>query len=163
MLVTSLRNTVQAQLSLFERVNCRVLISCASLAQSLQPLFEASERLRKVQAPTLEELLNEETAPHYSFDRSYEAVANKKLLTFHTSGSSGKFSFAIIVEHLLRILGNPKPITHSQAMICAVDTANLLPKGQGNCLTKEFSKGQNMLIMLPCFHVSDPIYGLGLS
>jgi hypothetical protein len=88
-LITSLRNTVEAQISLFERVGCKVVVSCSSLAQNLEPLFAATQNIRKIQAPSLEDLLDEELVPPYAYNKTFEDVADEKFLFIHTSGSSG--------------------------------------------------------------------------
>lgn len=88
-LISSLRNTIDAELSLFERVNCKVLVSCSSLNRSLQPLFAASEDVQKVQAPELEELLAEDSVSHYDYNKTFETAGNDTIIHIHTSGSSG--------------------------------------------------------------------------
>jgi hypothetical protein len=90
--MASLRNPVAAQLSLFEKVNCKAVVTCSSLAQGLKPLLDSCARMRMIRAPTLDELLDEEAVPHYAFDATYEEVAHKKTITFHTSGSSGEIT-----------------------------------------------------------------------
>ena len=88
-LFPSLRNTVDAQLSLFEKLSCKVLVTCPSLAQPLKPLLSTPSKIRKIQAPTLDEFLSEEPVPHYSYDKTFENVSDKPLGFLHTSGSSG--------------------------------------------------------------------------
>ena len=90
-LISSLRNTVDAELSLFEKVNCQVLISCSSLNRSLQPLFATSEHVRKVQTPELDGLLAEDPVSHYDYNVTYETASDDTIVHIHTSGSSGLF------------------------------------------------------------------------
>lgn len=117
-----LRNTVDAQLSLFDRVNCKVLISCPSLNQSLQPLFTASSKVRKVRVPSLDDTLAEDPVPHYEYDQTLESAANEPFLHLHTSGSSG----------------NPKPISGNKKYLASFDTAKLLPQDQGGSPRSNF-------------------------
>jgi hypothetical protein len=83
---------VDAQFSLFEKLNCKVLVTCPSLAQPLKPLLSAPGKFRKIQAPTLDEFLSDETVPHYSYDKTFDSVSDKPLGFLHTSGSSGMIS-----------------------------------------------------------------------
>jgi hypothetical protein len=83
---------MDAQLSLFERLSCKVLITCPSLAQPLKPLLSTPSKIRRIQAPTLDEFLSEEPVPHYSYDKTFENVSDKPLGFLHTSGSSGRIS-----------------------------------------------------------------------
>jgi hypothetical protein len=64
-------------------------VSCSSLTQNLEPLFAATRTVRKIQAPSLEDLLDEELVPHYAYNKTFEDVADEKFLFIHTSGSSG--------------------------------------------------------------------------
>jgi hypothetical protein len=80
---------VDAELSLFAKVNCKVLVSCSSLDRSLQPLFAASEHVRKVQAPALDEVLAEDPVSHYEYNETYETASDDTIVHIHTSGSSG--------------------------------------------------------------------------
>lgn len=89
-LIASLRNTVQAQLGLFERADCKVIVSCQSLDQSLQPLFAASPKTRKVHSPRLDDILAEDLVPHHAYHVPLEGADNNKVIILHTSGSSGK-------------------------------------------------------------------------
>ncbi|KAK0105234.1 hypothetical protein ONS95_004375 [Cadophora gregata] len=135
MLFASTRNLVRAQLSLFSKINCRAIVFCSSLNQSFQPLIAASE-LRHIQAPKLEDLLAEDPVPHYTYDATWESLSNEKFFTVHTSGSSG----------------DPKPISAGKHYIGAVDSMHCLPDGQGQVLQANF-RFENLLILLPCFHL----------
>ncbi len=89
-LIASLRNTVQAQLGLFERANCKVVVSCQSLDQSLQPLFASSPKVRKLHSPRLEDILAEDLVLHHAYHVPLEGADNNNVIPLHTSGSSGK-------------------------------------------------------------------------
>lgn len=122
-LFPSLRNTVDAQLSLFEKLNCKVLITCPSLAQPLKSLLSAPRKFRKVQAPSLDDLLAEEPVPHYSYDQTFESTSNKPFLFMHTSGSSGTSIVDILSAH-----------TDEQAR-----------KPEANCVEHDFHKLSGLL------------------
>lgn len=103
-LIASMRNTVQAQLGLFEKANCKVIVSCHSLDQSLQPLFTASG-VRQVQAPTLDDILDNQSVPHYEYKKSPD---KNVLMIVHTSGSSGKIHLYLAGKKALIKYRQPK-------------------------------------------------------
>ncbi|CZR62914.1 related to nonribosomal peptide synthetase MxcG (component of the myxochelin iron transport regulon) [Phialocephala subalpina] len=142
-LIASLRNTIQAQLGLFERANCKVIVSCQSLNQSLQPLFAASPQVRKLHAPRLDDILAGDAVPHFAFHEPLESAENSKVITLHTSGSSG----------------NPKPIIYTHEMLRFWDAMTILPSDQGESISKVSLYHQNALSLLPCFHAG----GLGYN
>lgn len=152
-LFPSLRNTVDAQLSLFEKLDCKVLVTCPSIAQPLKPLLSCVGNFRKIQAPSLDDLLSDEPAPYYNYDQIFETVSDKPLVFLHTSGSSGTQLANFKVPVLIQNIGNPKPIAWNMTFINALDSTNFLPNDQGTSLTKALTKHQNILVLLPCFHV----------
>jgi acyl-coenzyme A synthetase/AMP-(fatty) acid ligase len=92
------------------------------LNQSLQPLFTALSKVRKVRAPSLDDILAEDPVPHYEYNQTFESAPNEPFLHLHTSGLSG----------------NPKPISGNKKYLASFDTAKLLPQDQGGSLTIEF-------------------------
>jgi acyl-coenzyme A synthetase/AMP-(fatty) acid ligase len=136
-----LRNTVDAQLSLFEKANCNVVVSCSTLVQVLQPLFSALGNTQNIQAPSLDEVVAQDEVPHYALEKTFHEVADTIFLVLHTSGSSG----------------NPKPINWTFRYTCSLDSGRLLPTDQGTYLTKSYVRHQNLLLLLPCFHVRMPM------
>ena len=107
-LLPSLRNTIDAQLSLFEKVGSKVLITCPSLAQQLKPLHSAPAKFKSIQAPTLNELLSEKLVPHYSYEKTFEEVSVKPMLFLHTSGSSGMLPSLFEKRLLIAKIRKPK-------------------------------------------------------
>ena len=156
-LFPSLRNTVDAQLSLFEKLDSKVLVTCPSLAQPLKPLLSAAGKFRKIQVPSLDALLSDEPAPHYEYDETFETVSGKPVVFVHTSGSSGMHLAHMLIADIDEIAGNPKPITWNMTFINALDSTNSLPNDQSASLTKALTKHQNTLVLLPCFHVRHPL------
>jgi len=88
-LFPSTRNTVSAYLSLFERTDCRTILYGVSFARALQPVFNATEHIEKLQFLDIEDLLDEHVVPQYDYHETIETVSSEKHLCFHTSGSSG--------------------------------------------------------------------------
>ncbi|CZS91474.1 related to nonribosomal peptide synthetase MxcG (component of the myxochelin iron transport regulon) [Rhynchosporium graminicola] len=134
-LYASPRNTVKAQLSLFEKTGCRTIVLCPSVKQSLQFLIETSG-LRQLKSPGLDQLLAEDLVPHYEYNVSWEESTTAKFLTIHTSGSSG----------------DPKPIPLGKSYLGGKDCANCLPEDQGEAAMKASFSKENVLALLPGFH-----------
>lgn len=129
---------MDAQLSLFEKANCNSLVYCSSVGPVFQPLFEAAGHVRKIEGLGLEEVLAEEPVRHYSYDLPFEHTSNLPFATLHSSGSSG----------------NPKPISWNKPFLAGLDSANIVPEDQGLHLTRSFARHQELLVLLPLFHVS---------
>lgn len=68
------------------------------MSQVLQPLFEVTKDIRKVEAPSLDEALAEKPVAHYAFNDDFEVVASQNIVTVHTSGSSGKCSRVFLLN-----------------------------------------------------------------
>lgn len=101
-------------------------------------MFDSVPHIRKSHAPTLERILDENPVPHYHYEVTFETAPNYDIVTFHTSGTSG----------------DPKPIGMSTKAIAKWDQGNDLPIDQGAPLVKTTLRHENVLCLLPCFHVS---------
>jgi hypothetical protein len=82
---------MEAQLALFERTNCKTIVSCSSYSQILQPLFEAGDYAGKVQAPGLDDVLADERVPEYLLRETFDSISDQTFVFLDTSGSSGTF------------------------------------------------------------------------
>lgn len=129
-----------AQLSLFERANCKIMVYCSTMASNLQPLLNACENIPKYEFINFTDLLAEESVDHYAYDTPFEHVPNVPLWTLHSSGTSG----------------DPKPINWNKSFISSLDYGHCPPPGQGATLLQTLTHHQNLLIVLPQFHVSLP-------
>ncbi|KAF8859904.1 acetyl-CoA synthetase-like protein [Acephala macrosclerotiorum] len=99
--------------------------------------------VRKVRAPLLDDVLAEDPVPHYTFHEPPASAENSKVITLHTSGSSG----------------NPKPIVYTHEMLRSWDAMNVLPSEQGESISKISLYYQKALSLLPYFHAG----GLGYN
>ncbi|KAE9365218.1 putative NRPS-like enzyme [Stipitochalara longipes BDJ] len=135
-LFASPKNTVEAQLSLFEKVNCKNIISCHSQDRMLEHMLNAGPHIHKVHAPTLYSILTVDYVPHYPYEVTFRTAANYDIVTIHTSGTSG----------------NPKPVGWNTKYLSKIDQGNDLPIHQGVPLVKTTLSHENALCLLPCFH-----------
>ncbi|KAL2062092.1 hypothetical protein VTL71DRAFT_6358 [Oculimacula yallundae] len=134
-LFASPRNTIRAQMSLFEKTNCKTIVTCSSMDQSLRPLFETAG-LRHLKAPKLDDLLHGDNVPHYKYETTWEESTTSKFLILHTSGSSG----------------DPKPIGVGKYSFGGFDASNCLPTDQGRATILSSFGQQNLLTLFPGFH-----------
>lgn len=88
----------------------------------------------------MEGILDESLVPHYLYEVTFETAPNYDIATVHTSGTSG----------------DPKPIALSTKALAKIDQGNDLPTDQGEPLVKTTLRHENVLCLLPCFHVSSP-------
>jgi acyl-coenzyme A synthetase/AMP-(fatty) acid ligase len=88
-MLPSLRNTVSAQKTLFERTNVSIILYGDELKKNLQPLFEALPEIKTREALGYKELLDSNVVPHYEAREITDKNFNEPMFLLHTSGSSG--------------------------------------------------------------------------
>ena len=88
MLLLSPRNSVQANINLFNLTNCAILVHTDPPAPFAQALL-AQHPINSYQIPSLDELLAEDEAPPFPFTKAFDEVKNDPVLVLHTSGSTG--------------------------------------------------------------------------
>lgn len=88
-MLPSLRNTISAQKTLFERTNVRIILYGGELSKNLQPLFEALPEIKTREALGYKELLDSTIVPHYEAREITDENFNEPMFFLHTSGSSG--------------------------------------------------------------------------
>lgn len=89
-MLPSLRNTISAQKTLFERTNVSIILYGDELKKNLQPLFEALPEVKTREALGYKELLDSTEVPHYEAREITDENFNEPMFFLHTSGSSGK-------------------------------------------------------------------------
>lgn len=77
MFLTSPRNSVAAQVNLFDRLKCKVLLSPNPRPPSVTVIIAAHE-IRLVEVPSVNELL-EKIHPYFPYDNNYHEALNQPL------------------------------------------------------------------------------------
>lgn len=88
-MLPSLRNTISAQKTLFERTNVSIILYGEELQKSLQPLFDAVPEIKTRKAISYRDLLDPNIVPHYRAREITDENFNEPMFFLHTSGSSG--------------------------------------------------------------------------
>lgn len=141
-LYPSPRNSIEGTQALFERTQCRALITSSEIKVE-QLLTENGPR--HIVIGSLTDLLSESDVAPYPYGKAFEEAHNDPLLVIHTSGSTGL----------------PKPVTLYHGGLATVDKQQTLPpfKGQKAQVTFFRSKSRSFSA-LPPFHVSHPLYSV---
>lgn len=92
-MLPSLRNTIPAQITLFERTSTRIILYGSELEKNLQPLFAAVPAIEKRQALEYKEIIDETSVPHYESRELSDEKFHEPMFLLHTSGSSGAYIF----------------------------------------------------------------------
>ena len=77
MFLTSPRNSVAAQINLFDKLNCRVILSPSPRPPPVTTIL-ATHEIRVVEVPTVDDLLGK-NHPHFLFDKTDSEALNEPL------------------------------------------------------------------------------------
>jgi acyl-coenzyme A synthetase/AMP-(fatty) acid ligase len=128
------RNSVEAQVNLFNKTSCEVLITIPS--NKVKEYLE-QRPMRLLYVPELEKLLEQGEVPRYPFTKTFEEAKDNPLMVLHTSGSTGF----------------PKPVSLPHSWVCGPDIQQTLEPYDGYELTYQNFKGARTFSCLPPFHV----------
>jgi len=118
-LVLSPRNSPEEQRSLLEDTGCKVLFYSSELKKTVEGIKNIlAWELKSFLLPTYEDLIGAATAidaKPYPFIKTFQQLAHKPAITFHTSGTTGM----------------PKPITVVHFYFATMDNLSILPVPKG--------------------------------
>lgn len=143
-LFISPRNSIEGQLSLFERTNC----NCIWYAESFHLVVRTwlcERKMKSLVVPPLNEWLHS-SPPPLPYNKTFEEARWDPLVVLHTSGSTGI----------------PKPIVVKQGGLAVVDTFRDLPDYMGGEFMWKYwhSTASKMFIPMPMFHAAGLIGGM---
>lgn len=137
-LLLSPRNSLDGQLSLMKRTDCKAILAPKGyklqqglLDDSGLPLFEVAE---------IVELLAEGEVRDYIFSKGFDEAKDDPLVVVHTSGSTGL----------------PKPIVLSHGWVAAFDRQQYLGPWKGYVQTSTVLMDRHIFCSIPPFHVCNP-------
>ncbi|KAL1615560.1 putative NRPS-like protein biosynthetic cluster [Diplodia seriata] len=145
LLLPSPRNSIDAQLYLFDRTECSVLLR-GPRSNLVQGILEA-RRMRCLTAPSLTELLDEggDVVERFPYDKSWEEARDDPIVVLHSSGSTGP----------------PKPIIITNASMASLDAHHLVEDaGEGVRDALRASEGSVVFNPMPCFHAAGMMWNL---
>lgn len=134
--LTSPRNSVAAQFNLFDRLNCKVLLSPDPRPPAVAAISD-HHSFHVIEVPSVSFLLETEH-PHFAFDKSWPEAQSEPLFVVHTSGSTGM----------------PKPLVYAHATAATNTKMMSLDPPVGYESQDRVYQGKRVFIAFPPFHVS---------
>ncbi|KAI1123318.1 nonribosomal peptide synthetase [Nemania abortiva] len=136
-LFISPRNSHEAQMSLFEATDCRIVSFPDSHRTVVDPWLQEREMLTMVVA-SLEDCFAIRDVPHFPYDKTFEDAECTPAIVLHTSGSTGL----------------PKPFIAMHGLLTAFDAYHDFPEWNGcRTFTQVWSEGLKRLFTpFPLFH-----------
>lgn len=138
MLLASPRNTIPAYISLFEALECKILITPPGPTLPVVDAILKAHQLRLLRSPGEEELF-ERTQPHYPFRKTFEEARSEPLVVVHTSGTTSL----------------PKPIIYTHDFAASYIQSGQLVPPAGFESQVQLVQGNRLFVTLPAFHVRD--------
>ncbi|KAF2085480.1 acetyl-CoA synthetase-like protein [Saccharata proteae CBS 121410] len=129
------RNSVEAQLYLFDQTDCKALLRGPK--SQVQGILAARD-IRCITTPSLDDLLGAENVKHYPYTKTYEEAKNDPTIVLHSSGSTGP----------------PKPIVIRNGAMTTMDAHHMLPDEHGYRDACKAAEGSTVFIPMPCFHAA---------
>ncbi|PYI35269.1 acetyl-CoA synthetase-like protein [Aspergillus indologenus CBS 114.80] len=139
-LFVSPRNSVEAQLNLFEKTDCNLLYHEAQYASMVQPWVERRPGMKRVAVAPWDEWVSTEVAP-FPYTKTFEEAEWDPFVVLHTSGSTGL----------------PKPVVIYQGTLALNDLHRYVPEYEGNLpwlATWAKFPNKRYLNIFPLFHTA---------
>jgi acyl-CoA synthetase (AMP-forming)/AMP-acid ligase II len=143
-LLISPRNSIEGQLSLFERTKCCHIWYAESFNLAVKTWLSKRE-MKSWVVPPAKEWLQASPSP-VPYSKSYEEARWDPLVVMHTSGSTG----------------HPKPIVVKQGGLAVMDSFLDLPEYMGGKFLMQFwkSSASRIFLPMPLFHAAGVMAGM---
>ncbi|CEN61108.1 hypothetical protein ASPCAL07772 [Aspergillus calidoustus] len=139
-LFISPRNSVEAQVNLFEKTDCNLLYHEKSLSAMVRPWVDGRPGMKSVAIPQFDEMISTEAAP-FAYTKTFAEAEWDPFVVLHTSGSTGL----------------PKPVNILQGKMALNDLHRYVPDYEGNmpwlATWAKFDK-KRYLCTCPLFHTA---------
>ncbi|KAK9442475.1 Male sterility, NAD-binding protein [Metarhizium brunneum] len=148
-LFVSPRNSIEGQLSLFERTNCNHVWYAESFHLTVRTWL-CERKMKSWSVPPLKEWLQASPSSPFPYTKTFEEARRDPLVALHTSGSTGL----------------PKPIVVKQGGFAMVDAFRGLPEYVGTHFQWKVieSSVSKVFVPMPMFHAAGLFFGmLGLG
>lgn len=139
-LFVSPRNSLEAQLNLFDKTGCDLLFHEQQYGPMVQPWVDGRPGMRGVAVAPFDEWMADGVAP-FPYTKTFAEAEHDPLVALHTSGTTGL----------------PKPVVLRQGMIASNDLHRLVPARNGNRLWLPTWTGYpnpKSLLVMPMFHAA---------
>jgi acyl-CoA synthetase (AMP-forming)/AMP-acid ligase II len=137
-LFISPRNSLEAQLNLFEKTDCNILYYEAQYAPMVQPWVDGRPGMQSTAVAPFEQWMVKGTAP-FPYTKTFAEVEWDTFVVLHTSGSTGL----------------PKPVDLRHGMVASNDLHRQIPARGGSKLWLPTWMGfpnTRQLLTMPLFH-----------
>ncbi|CAI7665550.1 unnamed protein product [Penicillium pancosmium] len=137
--------TPDAQTRILNAKNCGLYLRTPAMAEPIAAVLKEAPHVQVITVPDLSVFLNEDTAPKYTYSKSWEEAKDDPWVVFHTSGTTGY----------------PKPLTYTQYMMAMPGVVASIP-GMEECWVGRYSN-KRLYTPLPSLHLVGMIFILGLT
>lgn len=136
MLLNSPRNTLDAHLSLFKKMQCETFLLPPNFPLPVIKQILAAREMRVVDIPVLQHWIRDEPVDVYPYTKTFAEARLDPFVVLHTSGSTGM----------------PKPVVQRHANIAAIDAFASLPSLGLEPAFPAICAGSRVYIAYPLFH-----------
>ncbi|KAF2446773.1 NRPS-like enzyme [Karstenula rhodostoma CBS 690.94] len=133
---TSPRNSVAAHGALFDKLQCKILLTPEPAPPATEHIISAHP-IKHLHVPSVTDLLEKEY-PHYTYNKTYAAARTDPLVVVHTSGSTGI----------------PKPLIWTHETAARHQNYCALEPPSGFQSIDKLHQGKRMLNTFPPFHAA---------
>ncbi|PYI10999.1 acetyl-CoA synthetase-like protein [Aspergillus sclerotiicarbonarius CBS 121057] len=140
-LLISPRNSVEAQLNLFNKTQCNLLCYDPQYASVVQPWVKGRPGMESVAVTRWDDWVNAERVAPFPYTKTFEEAEWDPYVVLHTSGSTGL----------------PKPVVIPQGMLALNDLHRYIPPRDGNRTwlpTWTSYPNPRYLLIFPLFHTA---------
>ncbi|KAH6896630.1 putative NRPS-like enzyme [Thelonectria olida] len=145
-LFLSPRNSNEAQQSLLDKTDCRILWHTDNFGPLVKTFVD--ETIETAIVPSFSDLLAEKSAP-FPYNRTFDQAKWDPVVVLHTSGSTG----------------TPKPVVMRQGSLAAADALRHLPERHGGKFIMQAytERANRVFIPMPLFHAAGIIFFLSIT
>lgn len=146
-LFVSPRNSQEAQINLFDKTDCHIVVFPKSHQKVVQPWLNERPHMQAVEVGGFDKWFRPDEVPHVPYNKTFDEAEWDPVVVLHTSGSTGL----------------PKPIVANVGMISVGDAFQELPEWQGTeyALGKWFNESKRL--WSPSKYAREPFHVKGLS
>ncbi|GAB1199372.1 hypothetical protein APSETT444_008719 [Aspergillus pseudonomiae] len=135
---SSLRNSLEAHLSLLDKCGCDTVLVPSRAPAILSQIF-AARPMEQIAAPEVDFFFEDlDQVPPIPFTLTWEEAKTKPFCVLHTSGSTGI----------------PKPVFVTYGTFASNDAHQLIPSLGGQPTLINYLSGQRLFLALPVFHAA---------
>ncbi|KAI1073845.1 hypothetical protein F5B20DRAFT_478457 [Whalleya microplaca] len=142
LLLNSPRNTLEAHLSLFEKMDCNTFLLPLNFPLPVVKQILAARQMRVLEIPGMQDWVEDGPSEPYPYTKTYAEAQHEPFAVMHTSGSTGI----------------PKPVVQTHGTYSTLDQFTLLPSLGYKPTHPTMCAGTRIYLGFPLFHTG----GMGM-